>query len=131
MSGYGTRPARRHCPRCGTDWTQLVDRAERQTHRTATCDDCRATPAPPTREPTVPILRLPDGAWVDQAVCASTDPEAFYPEVGASAAPAKRVCAHCPVTADCLAWALNTREPHGIWGGHTPTERRQLLRATA
>ena len=130
MSGYGPRPAVRHCPRCGRDWTQLVDRAARQTRRTAVCPDCR-TRTPPRRDPIVPTLRVPNGEWVDQAVCASTDPEAFYPEAGTSAAPAKRVCASCPVIADCLTWALTTREPHGIWGGHSPAERRDLFRATA
>jgi WhiB family redox-sensing transcriptional regulator len=39
---------------------------------------------------------------------------------------AKQVCAVCPVTADCLSWALRAGEPAGIWGGTTPDERRYL-----
>ena len=39
---------------------------------------------------------------------------------------AKKVCAGCPVTADCLKWALRAGEPAGIWGGTTPDERRYL-----
>ena len=36
----------------------------------------------------------------------------------------------CPVLAQCRAWALETREPHGIWGGLTPHQRHTLLRDT-
>jgi WhiB family redox-sensing transcriptional regulator len=42
---------------------------------------------------------------------------------------AKRVCASCPVTVSCLAWALYAAEAAGIWGGTTPEERRILRRA--
>jgi WhiB family redox-sensing transcriptional regulator len=31
------------------------------------------------------------------------------------------------VRAECLAYALNIREPHGIWGGLTEAERRVLI----
>lgn len=40
---------------------------------------------------------------------------------------AKRYCATCPVRERCLEWALNAREPLGIWGGLTEAERRELL----
>jgi WhiB family redox-sensing transcriptional regulator len=67
-------------------------------------------------------------AWMSDGLCAQTDPEAFFPEKGESARPAKKVCARCPVQAPCLAYALAHREPHGIWGGLTGRERRDLLR---
>ena len=38
-------------------------------------------------------------------------------------APAKEICARCPVEDQCLAYALRWREPHGIWGGRAPAER--------
>jgi WhiB family redox-sensing transcriptional regulator len=34
---------------------------------------------------------------------------------------------HCAVQRDCLDFALRVREPHGIWGGLTESERRRLL----
>ena len=38
------------------------------------------------------------------------------------------VCCRCPVRVVCLAAALNTGEPHGIWGGLTEEERRRVPR---
>ena len=35
-------------------------------------------------------------AWQDRALCAQTDPEAFFPEKGGSTREAKRVCRGCP-----------------------------------
>lgn len=36
--------------------------------------------------------------WQDQALCAQTDPEAFFPEKGGSTREAKRICQACAVT---------------------------------
>ena len=41
--------------------------------------------------------------WQEQALCAQTDPEAFFPEKGGSTREAKRVCSRCEVRADCNA----------------------------
>jgi WhiB family transcriptional regulator, redox-sensing transcriptional regulator len=70
-------------------------------------------------------------AWVADAVCAQTDPDAFFPERGESTALAKATCVGCPVRAECLAWALDQHEVHGVWGGLSPRERRALLRRRA
>ncbi len=43
-------------------------------------------------------------------------------------AKAKAICARCPVRPDCLAYALDTREAYGIWGGLNEDERRAILR---
>jgi WhiB family redox-sensing transcriptional regulator len=40
---------------------------------------------------------------------------------------AKAVCRACPVRAECAAHSLATREPYGVWGGFTETERLRLL----
>jgi WhiB family redox-sensing transcriptional regulator len=40
---------------------------------------------------------------------------------------AKAVCFGCPVRAKCAAHALAVREPYGVWGGFTETERLRLL----
>lgn len=66
--------------------------------------------------------------WREGAVCAQTDPEAYFPIKGGSARPAKQVCAVCPVTTECLEDALATDERYGVRGGLSARERRPLLR---
>ncbi|MDP9069424.1 MAG: WhiB family transcriptional regulator [Actinomycetota bacterium] len=44
---------------------------------------------------------------------------------------AKAICAECVVRADCLEYALEMREPYGIWGGLTELERKARLRGRA
>ncbi|MFI5945884.1 WhiB family transcriptional regulator [Streptomyces uncialis] len=67
---------------------------------------------------------------------ADVDPELFFPvgENGPAvlqADEAKAICSVCPVVDACLRGALERREPDGIWGGTTPSERRAMLRAAA
>jgi WhiB family redox-sensing transcriptional regulator len=38
------------------------------------------------------------------------------------------VCAMCPVQEACLAYAIESRQTVGIWGGATTRERRRLRR---
>ncbi|MDY6049009.1 MAG: WhiB family transcriptional regulator [Corynebacterium sp.] len=64
--------------------------------------------------------------WQDQALCAQTDPEAFFPEKGGSTREAKRICRACGVRDDCLEYALQHDERFGIWGGLSERERRKL-----
>jgi WhiB family redox-sensing transcriptional regulator len=68
--------------------------------------------------------------WQERALCAQTDPEAFFPEKGGSTREAKRVCMSCDVRVECLEYALRNCEWFGIWGGKSERERRRLLRAT-
>jgi WhiB family transcriptional regulator, redox-sensing transcriptional regulator len=70
-----------------------------------------------------------DQGWQQRALCAQTDPEAFYPEKGGSTREAKRVCLACPVRQDCLQAALDNDERWGIWGGTSERERRKMKRA--
>lgn len=71
--------------------------------------------------------------WRSDAACRSVDPELFFP-ISASgkaldqAAEAKAICACCPVRHQCLAFALRTRQAHGIWGGMTEDERAFIRR---
>lgn len=64
--------------------------------------------------------------WQALALCAQTDPEAFFPEKGGSTRDAKRVCRRCEVRGDCLAYALDNDIRFGIWGGLSERERRSL-----
>lgn len=68
-------------------------------------------------------------AWVLDALCAQVDTDGFFPEKGGSTRAAKGVCAACTVTEKCLAWALEHQVRHGIWGGKSDRERRQLEKA--
>lgn len=80
----------------------------------------------------VPGVRQPEPdedsalAWQSDALCAQTDPEAFFPEKGGSTRDAKKICASCEVRAQCLEYALQNDERFGIWGGLSERERRKL-----
>jgi WhiB family transcriptional regulator, redox-sensing transcriptional regulator len=49
--------------------------------------------------------------------CRTNDPELFFAESPADVELAKSLCQTCPVRAECLAGALERREPWGVWGG--------------
>lgn len=76
-------------------------------------------------------LALSEFAWQNRANCRDNAVDEFYPE-GFGRAPrvkyAKRVCSACDVRAECLAWALDNDERHGIWGGLTERERMRLAK---
>lgn len=73
--------------------------------------------------------------WMERAACLGLDPALFFPPRGPveNWAPAKEVCASCPVTAECLNLALveGKRYEDGIYGGLTGRERRRLKRRMA
>jgi WhiB family redox-sensing transcriptional regulator len=64
--------------------------------------------------------------WRELAACRGTGLEVFFPSRGESAAPARQVCAACPVRQPCLDYAITNRITYGIWGGLTERERRAL-----
>ncbi|KPM51431.1 transcription factor WhiB [Frankia sp. CcI49] len=66
--------------------------------------------------------------WQERALCAQTDPEAFFPEKGGSTREAKRICSGCEVRIECLEYALENDERFGIWGGMSERERRKQRR---
>ena len=75
-----------------------------------------------------PMLTPDDPLWQEKALCAQTDPEAFFPEKGGSTREAKRICLGCEVKDACLDYALANDERFGIWGGLSERERRCLKR---
>ena len=74
----------------------------------------------------IPLLEIEETSWQERALCAQTDPEAFFPEKGGSTRDAKKVCLVCDVRQDCLEYALENDERFGIWGGLSERERRRL-----
>ena len=80
----------------------------------------------PVPSPWTDLAPVGDASWRLEALCAETDPEAFFPEKGGSTRDAKRVCSGCSVRAECLEFALANDERFGIWGGLSERERRRL-----
>lgn len=79
-----------------------------------------------------PMRALP---WADEALCAQTDPDLWYPEKAAATfmtidgdrvSHAKAICRRCQVRTTCLDYAMGANEEYGIWGGLTTNERDQL-----
>lgn len=70
--------------------------------------------------------------WQDDAACAGTDPDLFFPERGSISRAARAVCRACPVKAECLEYALGftAREQFdfGVWGGTSSGQRKEILR---
>ena len=62
-------------------------------------------------------LLEPDAPVATGLPCWSFDPELFFAESPADVEYAKSICVDCPIKADCLAGALERREPWGVWGG--------------
>lgn len=80
-----------------------------------------------------------DDEWQIRAACRGPHSEVFYPptsferrdEKTSREARAKEICRTCPVKSPCLEYALKIRENHGIWGGLSEAERRNLVAARA
>ncbi len=70
-----------------------------------------------------------DRQWWAQARCndsAGTMSGLFFSEELHDISTAKRICGQCPVMAQCLAGALDRREPWGVWGGQLLLHGRVL-----
>lgn len=75
-------------------------------------------------------------AWMKRAACRlredapAEEKDArtalFFVGAGESQAPAKAFCAVCPVKDECLDFALANNIHHGLWGGCSERERRQI-----
>ena len=69
----------------------------------------------------------PPPEWMLRASCRGLNPRLFYPEEHELVDPeARRVCAACPVQRECLTHAMESGEKHGVWGGTSVNERRQI-----
>lgn len=87
------------------------------------------------RTDTVRNLYETEDGWQAQAACRGRDATLFFPPATgelkedklAREARAKAICRECPVRNECLDFALDTREPYGIWGGLNELERRRLM----
>jgi WhiB family redox-sensing transcriptional regulator len=86
----------------------------------------------PHEEEIVDVLSSwPASSWRANAACSGMNPDLFFPERGdvLGVARAKAICLGCPVTAECLQFALEAKEKQGIWGGLSGQERRAIRSA--
>lgn len=75
-----------------------------------------------------------DEPWMDAALCRRVgEPDDWYEADGLSGRGAgrrnnetARVCAICPVRAQCLEYALEHNERYGIWGGMSAYQRKEM-----
>lgn len=82
---------------------------------------------------------VPEAAWREAAACLPHPAILFFgmddnegaAERHAREQEAKLICTGCLVRAECLDYALNTREAYGIWGGLTELERKARLQGRA
>ena len=82
---------------------------------------------------------MPNTEWREQAACLPYPALLFFGMDDNEAASerhlreeeAKEICTHCVVRAECLDYALTTREAYGIWGGLTELERKARLQGRA
>lgn len=65
--------------------------------------------------------------WQNEALCREVELDIFFPKPPVNHEPAKRVCRLCPVIDECLNFALETDQVHGVWGGWSPRRRRVYL----
>ena len=73
--------------------------------------------------------------WQENAACRGPLGAVFFPpptterkrEKLAREARAKEICRSCVVQQDCRTYAIEIREPHGVWGGLSEQERRVLI----
>jgi WhiB family redox-sensing transcriptional regulator len=84
-------------------------------------------------QPTEEVIAMD---WRHRAECRNEAPELFFPVGNSGPAllqikEAKEVCGRCEVRDECLKWALESGQDHGVWGGLSEDERRALNRRTA
>jgi WhiB family redox-sensing transcriptional regulator len=64
--------------------------------------------------------------WMKHAACKGEDATLFFPERTTPVGAAKLICHGCPVKTDCLEYAMAEQIKHGIWGGLSERQRREL-----
>ena len=76
-----------------------------------------------------------DRSWQVDGLCRGNHSYLFFPPSAVERKDdrerrgerAKAICRVCPVQGPCLEFAVEIREPYGIWGGLTELERRQVV----
>jgi WhiB family redox-sensing transcriptional regulator len=69
------------------------------------------------------LIQRPE--WQRRAACRGAGIRMFFPERGEPTAPARSVCAHCPVSDECRAFAVEDPDIVGVWGNTSGRERQR------
>jgi len=69
-----------------------------------------------------------DLQWMTDGECRNYPAAAFFPSDGVGVDAARKICATCKVSSQCLEYALAARIDHGVWGGASERERRRILK---
>jgi len=72
--------------------------------------------------------------WQDEALCRGHHAPLFFPpstferkdDRERRETRAKAICNVCPSLGPCTEYAMNIREPFGIWGGLTESDRKAV-----
>jgi hypothetical protein len=92
------------------DATPVIRRTRRYTHHE------------PVLYPRFPDTEVPVPA--EDTPCVKT-PEAWFPtREQPTTAEAKRICSHCWMRPECLAYGMAHPELEGVWGGRSQRERQ-------
>lgn len=75
-------------------------------------------------------LDIPRPDWMARAACLGMGPDFFFPSRGQDTRGPKAVCASCSVSQECLAYAIENAEKHGLWAGVAERNRRRLRAAS-
>lgn len=69
---------------------------------------------------------MTESGWRARAACRFFDSGVFFSpshhSTQSSTQSAQKVCGVCPVALECLAYAVATEPPFGIWSGRTPDQ---------
>jgi WhiB family transcriptional regulator, redox-sensing transcriptional regulator len=76
------------------------------------------------------MIHLEPEFWREGAACADRSDVDFFapPDNRGQVERALAICSICPVIDDCLAFAIETNQNDGIWGGLTAKERLRIRR---
>lgn len=88
----------------------------------------------------VPVEKIPsfirrDMSWMDRAKCSGKPVDDFFLIDGekdsARLKAAERFCVGCQVIDECLRFAIETKQVHGVWGGMSASEIRVRFRRSS
>lgn len=79
----------------------------------------------------VALLETHTPWWFPAAACRNADTSIFFPSLGQTLDEARAICATCPVTAACCSYAKANHLDVGVFGGLSPSQRRQPTNGSA
>lgn len=70
---------------------------------------------------------MEERTWREDGICwDSPMPEIWFePDLFDAA---RRLCNECPVQYECISFAIQTRQPEGVWGGYSFSSYRKIRR---